>query len=247
MLEALLGDASVVVRVRAALALGRSGIGSRPRCSRRPCRPRRGSTGSGAGAGSASPRRTAIKFWSKPLKTKEPQQKQAALYLCELGDEASRPVLAELHNQNGLRDDEDFSALAVLGATRGRAGAGRAEGEDGRGSSRKQKLEAMFRLSELGDESARKELRILAEKRSQEQLLAANRLSSPEEPQLLTVFRPILKNEFGVPAGRQLAAEGVGKSGDLPQVKELGPLLDGKVVADGASDRSGGDLAAGER
>ena len=232
MLEALLGDASVVVRVRAALALG--SLGDRQsapvlkKALSAPTEVRLAAAMALAQLADDEGHQILV----ESLKAKEPQhQKQAALYLCELGDEASRLVLAELHNKNGLRDDEDFLALQCLARLGDEPARVELKAKMEVGPSRKQKLEAMFRLSELGDESARKELRILAEKRSQEQLLAANRLSSPEEPQLLTVFRPILKNEFGVPAGRQLAAEGVGKSGDLPQVKELGPLLDGKTVA----------------
>ena len=232
-LEGLLADAAPPVRVRAALALGtlgdrqatgalRSTLGGPPEVR--------------LAAAMALAQLTDTEghdILVGAMASKEPQQsKQAALYLCELGDETSRPVLAALHNQNGLRDEEDFTALQCL-ARLGEAAA-RAELKakmDG-GASVKQRLEAMFRLSELGDEGARTELRQLAARRGQEQLLAANRLASPEEPQLLTVFRPILANEFGVPAGRQLAADGVGKSGDLPQVKELGPLLADNVVAE---------------
>jgi hypothetical protein len=132
MLEALLGDASVVVRVRAALALG--SLGDRQsapvlkKALSAPPEVRLAAALALAQLGDEESHKILV----DSLKTKEPQQrKQAALYLCELGDEASRSVLADLHNQNGLRDDEDFWRLAVPGATRGRAGAGRAEGEDG--------------------------------------------------------------------------------------------------------------------
>ena len=232
MLEALLGDASGPVRVRAALALGalgdRQAEAALTKSLTGPIEVRLAA----AMALSLLANSSGHQILVEALSSKEPQvQKQAALYLCELGDETSKPVLAELHNHNGLRDDEDFSALQCLARLGEEPARVELQAKMDAGSSRKQKLEAMFRLSELGDEAARKELRTLAEKRGQEQLLAANRLSNPEEPQLLAVFQPILANEFGVPAGRQLAAEGVGKSGDLPQVKVLGPLLGDKVTA----------------
>ena len=231
-LEVLLGDSSSPVRVQAALALGAMGDRQAEAVLKTalsgPSDVRLAAAMALALLGNSEGHQVLV----SALSAKEPSlQKQAALYLCELGDDAAKPVLSSLHNQNGLRDDEDFSALQCLSRLGEEAARAELLAKKDSGASRRQKLEALFRLSELGDEAARTELRSLADKRGQEQLLAANRLSSPEEPQLLSVFRPVVQNEFGVPAGRQLAAEGVGKSGDLPQVKLLGPLLDAKVVA----------------
>lgn len=150
---------------------------------------------------------------------------QAALYLCEMGDATVRRVLSQLHNVGALKEDDDFSALTCLVQLGDEAARAELSAKSDAGTDRKQKIEALSRLAALGDESARKNLRALAEKRGSEQLLAANRLAGPDEPQLVHVFRPLIENEFAVEAARQLAAEGVGKSGDLPHVRELGPLM----------------------
>ncbi len=230
-LEALLGDAAPSVRVRAALALGVLGDRQASAALRSALTGPSEVRLAAAMALAQLAEEDGHKILVEALGAKEPAvQKQAALYLCDLGDESSRQVLSTLHNQNSLRDDEDFSALQCMARLGDEPSRAELRAKVDAGQTRKQKLEAMFRLAELGDDSARKELRQIAEKRGSEQLLAANRLANPDEPQLLAVFRPILANEFAVPAGRQLAADGVGRSGDLPQVKELGPLLDGKVV-----------------
>ena len=231
-LEALLGDAAPQVRVRAALALGAVGDRQATTALRAALSGPIEVKLAAAMALSQLADSDGHKVLVDALAAKEPAvQKQAALYLCELGDEAARQVLSDLHNRSGLGDDEDFLALQCLVRFGDEPARVELAAKVEAGQNRKQKLEAMFRLAELGDEPTRTELRQIASKRGGEQLLTANRLASPEEPQLLAVFRPILANEFGAPTGRQLAAEGVGKSGELPQIKELGPLLDGKVVA----------------
>ena len=167
------------------------------------------------------------------LKSKEPLlAKQAALYLCDLGDETARETLSALHNRGAIKNEEDFVALGCLVRLGDESARLELQAKKEASPDRRQKLEAMFWLSTLGDEPTKTELRKLAEKRSPEQLLTAHRLAGPDEPQLVSVFRPVLVNEFGIPVARQLAADGFGKSGDVPHVRELGPLLDEKTVAE---------------
>ena len=135
-----------------------------------------------------------------------------------------------LHNRSGLGDDGTLAlqCLVRLGDEPARVElAAKVEA----GQNRKQKLEAMFRLAELGDEPTRTELRQIASKSAA--VNSFDRQSPPRVPRNRSCSRYFVRfwpMSLACRRGVSLPPRGVGKSGELPQIKELGPLLDGRSL-----------------
>lgn len=87
------------------------------------------------------------------------------------------------------------------------------------------KLGAAAQLAERGDEQGRTFLRTISERPGPEQLTAARLLASPEEPGLRPRFRALLGDPQASAAARLLAVEGIGRCGEIDDVRLLLPLL----------------------
>jgi HEAT repeat protein/tRNA A-37 threonylcarbamoyl transferase component Bud32 len=167
---------------------------------------------------------------------------RAALSLCERGHQPALGVLGAVLEQGKV---PDLVALAIL-TCQARAGISEARRRllamlEGSGASAAQLLIAA-KLAQLGEPRGQTLLRERAQRPGPDQLVAARLLAAPDEPATAELFRRLLRDRQTGSAVRQAAAEGLGLSGQLADLRLLGKALD---AAERDKDAMGVQAAAG--
>ena len=172
----------------------------------------------------------------------KPAQLHAALLLCEHGHRQATERLSAL-----LDDSKPFDA-ATLQALTCQARAGQAAAREKlatrlrEAKSDADKLRVAARLHELGDVNADKLLHELAGRAGAQQLAAAVVLAAPTDPGGAELFRRVLRDANSDVAARQQALIGLGRSGELDDLKLIEPLLGAQTPIAVRQSAAGGAL-----
>ena len=154
-------------------------------------------------------------------------QSAAALALCARGGRAANAALTSLLGSRGLSNAAELTILDCLTRASDPEALSqlRTRITSGSGSSFESQMNAAGKLAQLGDDSGREFLRGLVARRDEHQLVAARLLASSADPSTVGIFRQILADSRATAAAQQLAAEGIGLSGEVADLALLVPYM----------------------
>ena len=234
-LEALLGDAQEEVQVEAAAALGRLGEraarSALQRAMEQTSGPRLRLAAARALMELGQLRGEKVLVQALAVGTLEERLRAAAL-LCDRHNPTAEKLLLQVVDQGLLKEES-----AVLGTLGCLLTSQSAEAARQRLHSRlkdaltpPQQIEVARVLAHTGDAEGRRVLRELASQPGLAQLPAAQALAAPDVPEVSELFRRVLEDRQAQDAARQLASEGLGRSGQLLDVRLLSRFLSGAAA-----------------
>lgn len=234
-LEALLGDAQQEVQVEAAAALGRLGERAASSALQRAMEQTSGPLLRLASARALMElgqlRGEKVLVQTLAAGTLEERLRAASL-LCDRHNPTAEKLLLQVVDQGLLK--EESAALGALGCL---LTSQSAEAARQRLRSRlkdaltpPQQIEVARVLAHAGDAEGRRVLRELASQPGLAQLPAAQALAAPDVPEVAELFRRVLDDRQAQDAARQLASEGLGRSGQLLDVRLLSRFLSGAAA-----------------
>jgi HEAT repeat protein len=156
----------------------------------------------------------------------------AALALCARRSQSVRALLTQSLTGKSLAEISDLPLLTCLARIGDKEARGRLQALFEQAPHPEARITVAARLLELGESSGQTFLRGLLRKPGAQQLVAARLLAAPTEPDTAVLFRRTLEDRRARGAVRQLAAEGLGRSGQLEDLRQLGPLLEPAIEAE---------------
>lgn len=154
---------------------------------------------------------------------------QAAHLLCELAESSGCQLLRSLLERGLVKDPG--AALSFLESLLQASGGERVfalrslEERLHSGTREVERLSVLATLARAGHEPSRGRLAELAQHPSELQLTAALALADPLAPQTATLFRQVLRDRRSLGPAQRMAAEGLGHSGDLSDLRLLADFL----------------------
>lgn len=167
-----------------------------------------------------------LMFLEKSLRSADAGLSRAtALALCARRGQSVRAALVQLLGKKSIAETDDLPSLTCLARIGDDAARGRLRTLFEQSAHTEARLLVAVRLLELGEPSGQTFLRGLLRQPGAQQLVAARLLAAPTEPDTAVLFRRTLEDSRTRGPAQLLAAEGLGKSGQLEDLRRLRPLI----------------------